>query len=254
MLLDVVVLAGRQNTGRLASVDTATWEALINIAERPMLRWVLEALRASKYTKDIVVVGPDEVSEIAADYLASTVPPSDDLINNVEIGIAILSGNNMVACATSDIPLITASALDGFFSQCASTPAQLFYPIISKDLLEKTYPGIRRTYSTLRDGTYTGGNIVVLDPRILDSFKKTAYALIKYRKNPMMMCSVVGWGMVFKLLTGRLTISELECRASRLFGLTAKAVVLDSPEIGVDVDKPSDYLLVNEILRKSKRH
>lgn len=254
MRLDVVVLAGRQNTGKLASVDTARWEALINIAGRPMLRWVLEALRASTFIEDIVVVGPDEVSEIAADYRASTVAPSDDLVANVGLGIAGLSGKNMVACATSDIPLITASVLDSFFSQCENKPAQLFYPIISKDLLETTYPGIRRTYSSLRDGTYTGGNVVILDPRILESFRETAYKLIKYRKNPIMMCSVVGWGMVFKLLTGRLTISELESRASRLFGLTAKAVVLEYPEIGVDVDKPSDYLLVNEILRESKRH
>ena len=44
MLVDAVVLAGQANQGALRDVSSATNEALIEVAGRPMLQYVIDAL------------------------------------------------------------------------------------------------------------------------------------------------------------------------------------------------------------------
>jgi hypothetical protein len=48
--------------------------------------------------------------------------------------------------------------------------------------------------------------------------------------------------------THRLSLSQLEEAAAGRLGIRGRAVVQEDPEIGVDVDKPSDLKLCREVL------
>jgi hypothetical protein len=58
----------------------------------------------------------------------------------------------------------------------------------------------------------------------------------------------IGLLFILKFLLKRLSLSEVELQFSKLLSIKGKAIVLDYPEIGIDVDKPSDLELVRKIL------
>ena len=57
-MVDVLVLAGAPNSGKLAECSESLYEAFIEINGRPMLEYVLNALSSSRYVDRICVVGP----------------------------------------------------------------------------------------------------------------------------------------------------------------------------------------------------
>ena len=60
------------------------------------------------------------------------------------------------------------------------------------------------------------------------------------------MAKVLGWKTLTLFLSKKLTIAQAEKKFSEIFGITAKAIVSDYPELANDVDKPSDL----EYMRK----
>ncbi|MFQ9523288.1 MAG: hypothetical protein ACLR2G_07125 [Phascolarctobacterium faecium] len=57
---------------------------------------------------------------------------------------------------------------------------------------------------------------------------------------------------MLKFLLHRLTLSDIELRASELLGFSGKAVVSHYPEIGMDVDKEEDWQLLEKYFKNSK--
>ena len=54
-------------------------------------------------------------------------------------------------------------------------------------------------------------------------------------------------------LFGRLTLKRAETQASRIIGAKAALVDLPFPEAAIDVDKPSDLILVDRILAEKEQ-
>ncbi|HQD41289.1 MAG TPA: molybdopterin-guanine dinucleotide biosynthesis protein A, partial [Bacillota bacterium] len=112
------------------------------------------------------------------------------------------------------------------------------------------YPGAKRTYTELKDGTFTGGNMFYVNPRVVEGSADLARRLVGYRKKPWKMCSVLGWDFVLRLLSGNLSIAEVEERMSALLGIKLAAIISPYPEVGNDVDKESDLMLAREYMEK----
>ena len=74
---------------------------------------------------------------------------------------------------------------------------------------------------------------------------------LENRKNPLKLASVLGWRFVIKFVFGKLTVEELENRVGEILGIKPLAIFSDFPEIGTDVDKPSDFSLARKILGSS---
>lgn len=238
-MVDAVVLAGRRNLGALRAVSDVEWEALVPIAGRPMAQWVIDALRASGLCERIVVVGPPALWDALREDDA-VVEPSEDLIENVRRGAHALSGDHPILVCTSDIPMLTPQAVQTFLAASEKIPAEFHYPVIEREDVEKQFPGNRRTYVRLRDGTFTGGNFLLLHPGAARRAIGVAEGLVALRKKPWRLGLMVGIGFVVRLLLGQATVGEAERRFSRLLGVKGRAVRLPYPEVGVDVDHPGD--------------
>ena len=117
------------------------------------------------------------------------------------------------------------------------------WSIIPKDSCERRFPEGRRTYVRLRDGTFTGGNGVVLTRQFVAMRGELIGRLYAARKNPVKLAALLGIGILFGLVTGRLRLAQLEARASRLVGGRVAAVISTYPELGFDVDKLEDLNL-----------
>ena len=136
------------------------------------------------------------------------------------------------------------AAIDDFLSQCAEVEVDLYYPIVSKEINNQQYPGNKRTYVHFTDGTYTGGNIFLVNPAIVPQCLLIAGKLIDNRKNPFKLCRLLGWGFVFSFLIGTLSLRKVKERVAQLLGVTGTVIQSPYPELGIDVDKPSDLELV----------
>ena len=121
--------------------------------------------------------------------------------------------------------------------------ADVAYPIIPRESCERHFPGARRTYVTLKDGVYTGGNAVVVKRDFLQLRRELIDKLFAARKNPLKLAAIFGLGFIFALLTRRLSISRAETRASQIVGGKAAAIISTYPELGFDVDKLEDLNL-----------
>ncbi|HHY92856.1 MAG TPA: NTP transferase domain-containing protein, partial [Firmicutes bacterium] len=197
----------------------------------------------------VVVVGPvPELEYLAKGKVQAVIPCADTVMANLRRGLDWLKPQDFVLVATSDIPLLTAAAVEDFLQRTRSTTADFYYSIVEKSAGEARYPGVKRTYVRLKDGTFTGGNLLLVHPRILERGWGFAEAMVRLRKEPLKMCSVLGWGLVLRLVLGRLSIADVERRFAQIIGATGKAVISPYPEVGIDVDKPSDYELVQRAM------
>lgn len=249
MVFDVVVLAGRKNQGKLSSVSQEVWEANIDIAGKPMLHWVLEAFEPLEDIKTIVVVGPEGELKRFSSPKVRFVEPGPDLISNLKSGLDA-SSTEYVIVSTSDIPLITPEIVRSFIKQCLATGADFCYPCSTKEDCEQKYPGVQRTYVTLRDGTYTGGNMFFVRKAVIDCSWEMLEKMVEYRKSPVKMASLLGVGLLARLLFRLAGVREIETRVYELMGFRGAGILGAPPEIGVDVDKPSDLELCRRVLTR----
>ncbi len=256
--INAVVLAGAPNEGKLKDVSPEKWEALIDLNGKPLILHSLEPILAAKSIDRVVVVGPvEELRPVLAGTRVDIIPPTGDMFDNVLAGCRHLAATGNGRCglalvSTADLPLITAEIVDGLVKICLDRGGEAFYPVASRETMETSFPGTKRTYGTLREGTFTGGNLFLVNGEVLERIAGKAKALIAGRKNALKMAAALGFGFVIRLLLGRLTISGLEEWVGRKFGFEARAIIAPWAEISIDIDKPADIELVKDYLAKRK--
>lgn len=163
MKVDAVILAGAPNDGQLKNVDQSKWEASIPIQGKPMVTYVIEALQQSALIAEIVVVGPLELQEIIPSQV-TFVEAADSLPDNVFRALDVLKKKNNILLVTSDIPFVHSEAIDDFIVRCGELDGDVYYPLISKEANQQHFPEAVRTYFTLKEGVFTGGNILLASP------------------------------------------------------------------------------------------
>ncbi|HHY11051.1 MAG TPA: NTP transferase domain-containing protein [Firmicutes bacterium] len=248
MKIDVVVLAARANTGKLASESDEIFEANIDIAGKPMLGYVLSTLENSTEVSRIIVVGPKHGLSHYENDKVNIVEPGTELIENAKIGLAH-TNTEFVLVASSDIPLLTDDALGGFLKGALELDADFVYAVSTKEECVRKYPGVQRTYAKLKGVILTGGNLFFVRKSIAGKAWPVLEKMIEYRKSPFKMASFFGVGFLIKVLLGFAGVHEIEEYVSNLLGIQCRAL-LSAPEISVDVDKPEDLKLVRDILGK----
>jgi len=251
MAVNVILLAGAANTGPLREVSSATNEALIDINGKPMVQYVIDALERSQEVRRIVVTAPPgEVEPHVTGTKLEFVPSHNHIMDNILEAVRVLPQDEQVLVVTSDVPLITAEIIDNLVATCRTRPAELYYPIVERGVAEAAFPHVKRTYVTLRDGVFTGGNIFLAHPSIADRVAPRIRAFLDVRKSPLKMVSLLGLGFTLRyILFKNLSLEELEKKGSELLDVKGAVVVVPWPEVGVDVDKPSDLELVRSLLK-----
>lgn len=255
MQYDAIILAGGQSASELKKIAPYDNEALIIIGSSPMISYVYEALRASTNVARIVVSGPVQElrSILAKDPDLMFVEGGDNAMASFANAVELLKGKQMsenLLILPTDIPFITTAAIDDFIAQSEQHHADFFYPITSKEVNERKFPGVSRTYVKLREGTYTGGNLFIIRSRVIRQVMHMANELVKRRKSPLAMARLFGLGLALRYVFKSLSIPAVEKRFAEVMGITGKALISGYAEVGVDVDKPSDLQLAQNYLSR----
>ncbi|HHY09515.1 MAG TPA: NTP transferase domain-containing protein [Firmicutes bacterium] len=247
MKVDAVVLAGALNDGKLAEASPEKWEAVIPIHGKPMVNYVIEVLQALPRVENLVVVGPAEIEKHLPPG-TRLVECGKSLVENVFLGVEALAGENKVLLVSSDIPFIHTEAMDDFLDRCSELERDIYYPLVSKESNEQVYPETVRTYFKLKEGTFTGGNILLAAPQAIAGSREIMTQVIFQRKKPWKIIGILGCMFLIKLLMSRLSLSEIEKRAQEILGYSGALMITPYPEIGTDVDKPADLELAQKMI------
>jgi GTP:adenosylcobinamide-phosphate guanylyltransferase len=224
-------------------------KALINIAGKYMIEYVIESLRNSKCVDKVYIVGSEGLREKVGHLADVYIKGNGEIVENLREGIKLIRDYEKpcIVC-TCDIPMVKGEAIKDFVDKCTALKVDLGYPIIDKRLNDIKYPEAQRTYVKLKDGTYTGGNIIYIYPHIVDKFTNKIEQLVEYRKKPFKMGRALGFTFLIGLATGLLSIKSIEKKVQKMFNIKGSAILTDYPEIGNDVDKPSDIEFVKKYI------
>jgi GTP:adenosylcobinamide-phosphate guanylyltransferase len=245
-----LLLAGAENSGPLKELSQARNEALIEINGKPMISFIIDTLQRIPDIHRILIVGPKLELGIIYPEL-EIIENHGSIIDNLSRGLEALRDEEFILILTSDIPMITEKAIIDFLERCQQSDGDFYYPVNSKEVSERAYPGVKRTYVRVKEGVFTGGNIfLVRTEAAILSLPKTK-EFIAMRKKPLKLVAMLGITFVLRFITKTLTIRAAEERVSKILGLRGKAVISPYAEIGVDVDKPEDLMLAQEALKEA---
>ena len=223
-------------------------KALLDIAGKPMVQWVLDALSGATLVERVVVIGLDESSGVTCSKPTTFLPNQGGMLNNLLAGVdhvmAQDPSSRHVLMVSSDIPGIKAEMVDWMISNAMQTDDELYYHLITQEVMEKRYPGSKRTYTHLKDALICGGDMNIVATRAVSKSRDKWEQLIAARKNPLKQAAVIGFDTLLLLALRAITLQGAVKRVTGRLGMTGRAVLCPYAEVGMDVDKPHQLELM----------
>ena len=248
--MEAIVLGGGLATGPLKAAGGTLYEAGIPINNRPMVEYILKVLEEMEEVEKVLAVIHPGIITPEGWAKVQILPPGERMIDSLIGAVQQVRPADYVLVDASDIPFITKEAIRDFLARCRQRPAEVYYPFVPKQVVRAKYPATKRTYVRLKEATVTGGNIFLVRPQILLAYRDRIEQAIALRKQPIKLCRLLGLKFLLKFFTGQLRVAEIEARVEEILQVRGAGILSMYPEIGVDVDKPSDLLLARAILEQ----
>jgi GTP:adenosylcobinamide-phosphate guanylyltransferase len=257
-----LVLAGRRGPDDpFARSRGASHRALLEVAGVPMLLRVVHALRAARNVASVCVSIDlpevlDTVPALAAwrrDGSLALHQSLDSPARSVADALRQI-GAGRVLVTTADHALLSGSRVDAFLAAAAATGADLAVGVVERGAFREHSQSAARTWVRLRGGAYTGANLFAFQtPRAARAAEFFARAE-RHRKRPWRMLAALGPGLGLGYLAGTLDLDAVFAHVSRRVDATLRPVCIDDPRAAIDIDKPADLALAEEILAKPGHH
>jgi CTP:molybdopterin cytidylyltransferase MocA len=247
-----VVLAGSGKTDEeFRQRAGVAHRALAEVGGRTMLATVLGALRGSGAVERVVLIAGPELGEVAG--IDRRLSPGEGLVENILQGMRACADADYVLLSTADLPFLTSESVARLVASGVESGGGFCYPAFRKEENERRFPGMRRTYARLADGTFTGGNLFLTRPAVLLAQEERMRYAYAARKQPWKLSLLFGLSFLWRLCRGTLTLAQLEARASVVFGVPVRVLLLPYPELGADVDRPEDLEAARRLAARAER-
>jgi GTP:adenosylcobinamide-phosphate guanylyltransferase len=249
--ITVLILAGGAPDDPFAQEHHVAHPCLIELGGQSIISRMVTAFQNTPGLTEIIVVGLPAVLQALPENIKK-VAAAETFSANLSLGVAACQTGRLIV-TPSDVPWITPEVISEFVTKALACNADLVFPIVAKEIYEKRFPGGRRTYVKLREGSFTFANMTLFSTELLRVQLPIMQGLFAGRKSPLALVRIFGLSFILKFLLHRLDLPALEARASRILSARAAALVLDRPEMAFDVDKPADYTAAQAVLAEDKR-
>jgi GTP:adenosylcobinamide-phosphate guanylyltransferase len=246
--MDAIVIAGGipQPGEYLYEETNGGPKAMIDIAGKPMIQWVLDALSRAKTIEQVVVVGlPADCCDVA------------DMVENIRTGTAkVMELNpqtNHILVVSSDIPAITPEIVDWEVGTAMETDHDAYYNVITREVMEARFPGSRRSYVHLRGMEVCGGDMNVIRAQMVTNNDALWKKIVDARKSALKQASLLGYDTLFLLMFRLLSLDNAIKIVSKRLNFQGRAIVSPYAELGMDVDKPHQLAIMRDDLAKRAR-
>ena len=147
---------------------------------------------------------------------------------------------------TADHALLTPAMLDSFVT--GARGSDLAVGLVERGVFQPAYPDNRRTWLKFRGGAYSGANLFWIGNRAALPLIDRWAAVEQQRKRGRALIGAFGPTLLAGVALRILTLDGALARLGRRYGVTLRAVRLPQPEACIDVDKPADLVLAEQIL------
>ena len=250
MTRTAILLAGqRPGTDPLAAHFGQSIKALVPIAGEPMVRRPARALAESGSVGDIIVMAQQTEPIVAALKGIAKVAVRKSRGSIAETLLVLCDDAATpwpLLVTTADHALLTPAMIDRFAA--AAEGADIAIGVVERGKLERRLPGAKRTWLSFRGEQVTGANLFALASPEAARAIRLWRSVEQDRKSAWRMLALLGPVMLPMALLRLLSLDDVLARLSLKLGVALRAVRLDDPLAGVDVDKLADHALVEAII------
>lgn len=241
----------------LARIGNVSHKALLPVGGQPMLSRVIDAITHTP-TLGAVTVSieqPDLITSILEHY--SNTPHSPTARKaQTSLSASVADALNAIGTpcliTTADHALLQSRWITEFLSHTHECDVAI--GIALRATIERDVPGTKRTYIRLSDITFSGCNLFWMGTPKAQNVITLWKRLQQDRKKPLRMARTLGFGILLRALFRRLDSHTLCQRIETLTGARIRFVPLSHGRAAVDVDKPADLTLVEELLSSQPSH
>jgi len=257
--MDAVILAGGipQPEDPLYSYSKGDAKALVDVAGKPMIQWVLDALSGAKHVDNVIIVGLSPKNKLKSKkpvyYLSNQGRMLSNIVAGVGKSIELNKKTEYVMVASTDIPALKSEMVDWLVEKCMETKDDLYYGVCASKVMEKRFPGSKRTYTKIKDMELCGADINITHVRMTTEHLDMWESLIGSRKNPFKQAGIIGLGIFWQVFTRSIRLDELVAKISNRLDIKGRAIIWPYAEACMDVDKPHQLELLRKDLTKQQK-
>lgn len=257
--MDAIVTAGGipQPDDKLYPYTNGEAKALVDIAGKPMVQWVLDALSDAKKVDNVIIIGLSPKSDLTCKKPLHYISNQGRMLTNIVAGVnkalELNHKTQYVLIVSSDIPSITGEMVDWLVNTSMQTKDDLYYGVCSQEVMEARFPGSKRTYTHLKDMDLCGADINITHVRMATEHLDMWESLIGNRKSPLRQASIIGLDTFFQVATRGIGLNDLVEKVCKRIGIKGRAIIWQNAEACMDIDKPHQLEILREDLARQQR-
>jgi GTP:adenosylcobinamide-phosphate guanylyltransferase len=227
-------------------------KALLGMAGKPMVQWVINALDGATNIRHITLVGLEPTTELTSRKPMDYLPDQGGLLRNMLGGLNHVRRLNpedeFALYSAADIPGVTPEMVDWRVELALEAKADIDYMAVERSVMEARFPSSHRSYVRFKDAEVCGSDMNVVRTSL--AVREGIWdRLIEARKYPLQQAAMLGYGTLILVLLRQLTIKAAEKRITRRLKLDGRVHLCPYAEMAMDVDKPHQYQIMVDDLQ-----
>jgi GTP:adenosylcobinamide-phosphate guanylyltransferase len=249
-MLDAIVIAGGvpEEDDPLYAYTQGGPKALLDVCGKPMVQWVLDALCGAQAIEHVVVIGLPPDCGVTCDKVGEFSPGRGSMLENIRAGVervyAINPDSHHVVIVSSDIPTITSDTVDWVVNTAMQTDEDVYYNVVTREVMEKRFPGSNRSFVRLKDVEVCGGDLNVARTSLVLRNNELWERIVAARKSAVKQAALLGYDTLLLLLLRAITLEGAVKKVTKRLNLTGQAIICPYAEVAMDVDKPHQLELL----------
>ncbi|GAC1305296.1 MAG: hypothetical protein NVSMB21_06780 [Vulcanimicrobiaceae bacterium] len=232
----VAIVAGGAPDDPFARSLGVSVKALAVVDGTTLLARAIAAARGSGATR-IAVIGNDDVRRACEADVDRVVPEGPDGRANIERALGS-SADRALLLMTSDLPFVSAVALDAFLRRARAHEVAL--PLAEDEAYRAAYPGAPRHVTRVGRERVANGSVAYFAPGVAPRALEAAGRLFAARSSPVRLAALLGPARLARFALGRLRIEHLEALATSFLGRDVRAIRGSPPELCFDIDTATE--------------
>jgi CTP:molybdopterin cytidylyltransferase MocA len=248
----IILAASRGPDDPMAKAYGVAHKCALPVNGKPMLQRVVDALSETGFRQPFYVSIDNAAAASSAlagtAFRIKTITPKSSAPASARAAIDTIN-TFPILITTGDHPLLTAQMLQYFIETAASSGADVLAGLATSDVVASSYPETKRTYFNLGGTRVSGCNLfAIVNARGL-KLVEIWQEIERDRKSPWKLVSRFGLWPLLAFAMGRLTPDKAFGFISNKLGIKVAPVFMPFAEAAIDVDKPSDLVMAEKILK-----
>ena len=231
-------------------------KAMIDVAGKPMVQWVLDALGDARNVDNVILIGLTPKSGLHCRKPLHFVSNQGRMLSNIVAGVEqvlqLHPQAEYVLIVSSDIPAIKPEQIDWLIETAMQTHDDIYYGVCPRPVMETRFPESHRTYTRLKDMQVCGADMNITHVTMATEHLDMWEELIGNRKSPLKQAATIGYGTLLLLAAGQLTLADAVQRVAKRIGISGRPIIWEQAEPCMDVDKPHQLELLRTDLARQQ--